>query len=208
MRYVAADDHPSVTMMVDKMFRQLMSEDDEVLVVNNSHALLDLLRKSSEPALIVLDLVMPGPKRLKLLHQIFELQSSVKVVAHTADESPFFAIDVMKAGALGYVLKSSLPSVLLHAIDTLQRGGYFFDPAVEASHVNGHPWSRLTERQAQTCVELCKQGSINDIARAGGSHYRTVYDHWSTAKKVLGIKTVAQLGTFFLNNGLAYLLDE
>lgn len=208
MRYVVADDHPSVTMMVDEMFRQLTTEGDEILVVDDSHVLLDLVRHSSEQVLVVLDLVMPGPKRLKLLHQVFQLQPNVKVVAHTADESPFFAIDVMDAGALGYVLKSSLPSVLLHAIGAVQRGAYFFDPGVETAHVNGHPWSKLTERQAQTCVELCRQGSINDIARTGGSHYRTVYDHWNTAKKVLGIKTVAQLGAFFLNNGLVYLLEE
>lgn len=64
--------------------------------------------------MLVLDLGLPDMGGVELVRPL--VQRDLRILVFTMHREPIFATQALRAGALGYVTKSSPPEVLLHAV--------------------------------------------------------------------------------------------
>jgi DNA-binding NarL/FixJ family response regulator len=72
---------------------------------------------------------MPGMSGLEAASQIAKMRSGCKVLIFTMHESERLEVEVLNAGAQGYVLKSQAARDLVRAIEALLGGGTFYGAA-------------------------------------------------------------------------------
>ena len=111
-RVILADDH----MLVAEALRKLIdSQFDVVAIASDGHQLLELAA-SLRPDVIVVDVAMPLLNGLEAGRQLKQKMPGIKLVYLTMNEDPELALEAMKAGASGYVLKRSAASELVQAL--------------------------------------------------------------------------------------------
>ena len=128
MRLLVVDDHEVVRRGV----RSLLSEHDGWEICGEAIDGQEALEKARElkPDLIVMDVSMPRLNGLEATRQILNVLPNCEVLVLSQHENAEMARQALKAGARGYVVKSSISRDLLSAVDKASRREYFFDPAI------------------------------------------------------------------------------
>ncbi|MCC5091124.1 response regulator transcription factor [Xanthomonas campestris] len=209
--YIIADDHPSVTIAVGHMLSDLLGvEASRFTSTNSSSELLAAVAESqSAHRIIVLDLVMPGGlKRVALVRALLAADPALKVLAYTAEESPFLARAIMENGASGYVAKTSPAAELIDAIAAIAAGKTYIDSHIDLDSTNKHPWASLTESERAVLVSFCRGSKAHDIVEASGRSYSTVTTHKYNGLGKLGLRDGNDLLPFIYENGLLHELDS
>ena len=128
LRVFIADDHPVVLAGI----RSLLNGDPEVEIVGEARDGITALRMALElkPAIMVLDLSMPGLNGVDVTRQLLAQFPDCKVVVLTVHEDRSYLRKLIEVGAAGYVLKRSVAEDLLRAIHAVAAGGIYLDPAI------------------------------------------------------------------------------
>jgi len=125
-RVILADDH---TILVEA-FRKLLEPTCEVVAtVADGHALLEVAPKL-RPDVIVLDIAMPLLNGLDAGRQVKEIVPGVKLIFLTMNEDPDLAVEAIRMGASGYLLKKSAASELFKAIQAAIKGQSYVTPQI------------------------------------------------------------------------------
>ena len=128
MRLLLVDDHEVVRRGV----RSLLSDQIGWDVCGEAVDGQDAIEKARElkPDLIVMDVSMPRLNGLEATRQLRNVLPHCEVLILSQHESSEMARQALKAGARGYVVKSSISRDLISAVAKASRHEYFFDPAV------------------------------------------------------------------------------
>lgn len=173
------------------------------------------------PDLVVLDMTMPEMGGLEITRTVRDKFPGTAVLILTMHFSEELARDVLRAGALGYVLKSDADSELLAAIDHVRHNQPFFTSALAISmaHVFVHgpeefhagsssrpvPGSPLTNRETQV-VQLLAEGKSNKEAAVElGVSTRTVESHRTHIMHKMNFRSFSELVRFAVRNNLVEL---
>ena len=98
--------------------------------------------KECSPDVVITDLSLPGISGLELISRIKQRDASAKILVFSMHQNPGFAVQASRAGALGYVTKSSPPEVLLRAIHEV----YSRSPHPEHRHRSGAGAGKARQR--------------------------------------------------------------
>jgi len=112
-RAILADDH---TLVAEALCGLMALRFDVVAIVADGHALISSAT-ALKPDVIVVDVAMPLLNGLDAFRQLKQKMPSVKFVFLTMNEDPELAVEAMKSGASGYVLKKSAASELIQAME-------------------------------------------------------------------------------------------
>lgn len=125
IRVVVADDHPIVLKGIEQVLRQ--DGDIEVVAAcgTGDEALAEVSRQ--DPDVLVLDLRMAGKSGLDVLAALDERESRTRVVLLTATIDEDDAMEAVRLGVRGIVLKENPPAQLLAAIRDVHRGRKVLD---------------------------------------------------------------------------------
>jgi PAS domain S-box-containing protein len=128
MRLLIVDDHEVVRRGV----RSLLSDQTGWDVCGEAIDGQDALDKARDlkPDLIVMDVSMPRLNGLEATRQLRNLLPQCEVLILSQHENSEMARQALKAGARGYVVKSSISRDLISAVGKVSRHEYFFDPAI------------------------------------------------------------------------------
>lgn len=215
LRVLLADDHA----IVRKGIREFLEEDGEVTVVAEASGGAEAVRLAGEyrPAVVVLDVQMPGVNGIEATRQIKAAYPEIRVLILTAyDEDPYvFAL--LRAGADGYVLKNSDPDDLVRAVKTVASGGKVLAPDIAAKVVaqitSGKPAAAaeqvepLSERELEV-LRLAAHGLTNKaIAAELGVSDRTVQGHLASIYGKLAVASRTEAVTKALKLGWLVLDD-
>jgi len=85
-----------------------------------------------QPAVVVLDLNMPGTPTISAIERFLALAPRSAVVVLTMEDDPSVARAALSAGALGYVLKERAESALVDAVRAAASGRSYIDPGLGA----------------------------------------------------------------------------
>lgn len=102
------------------------------------------------PDIAVLDVTMPSMSGLEAAAEISKSNLGCRVLIFTMHESDRLAVEVRKAGAHGYVLKSQAARDLVRAIDALLAGETFYGPSSE----KGNPAKQASRPEPIFCQAL------------------------------------------------------
>ena len=201
---ILADDHKILV----EAFRKLLEPHFEVVAtVSDGRALLDVA-PALKPDLILLDIGMPFLNGLEAARQLKNKLPAVKLIFLTMHEEPDLAIEAMRAGASGYLLKTSAASELLHAMQEALRGRTYITPNIsrgmEKSFIRD-PRGRqrpksLTPRQCEVLQLLAEGKSMKEIADLLHVTPRTVAFHKYRTMEELALESTAALIQFAIRN--------
>jgi DNA-binding NarL/FixJ family response regulator len=121
MRVLLADDHPGLLAVAQSLLKR---DVDVVRCVDNGESLVDAAVQL-RPDVIVTDISMPRLSGLETVDRLRESGCSSKVVFLTAHSDPDFIDAALKVGGLAYVLKTSIVTDLLFAIQEALAGRVF-----------------------------------------------------------------------------------
>jgi DNA-binding NarL/FixJ family response regulator len=128
---VIADDHA----MVRSGLRVLLDAEPDLSVVAEAGDVITALEctRAHRPAVVVLDLNMPGEPSLPAIPRFLEAAPGTAVVMLTMQAEPAYAREALSAGASGYVVKTSAEADLVEAVRAAAAGGTYLTPALGAS---------------------------------------------------------------------------
>ncbi len=211
IRVFHADDHA----LVREGVRALLSTESDLTLVgsadNGETAVREIIRL--KPDVILLDLQMPGKTGLQAIPEILKAlpDARILIVTSFADDNNVFP--AIKTGALGYLLKDSSPSDLLHAIRDVYAGRSFLHPIIahkviqELNKSSSLPPTEepLTERELEI-LKFIAQGYANqEIADILVVSERTVRTHVSHILSKLHLANRTQAALYALREGYARL---
>jgi two-component system, NarL family, response regulator NreC len=113
---VLADDHA----VMRGALRMMLDTENEFDVVAEVGTIQSVFRdvRTHRPAVLVLDLNMPGGSSVAAISKLMTISPKTAVVVLTMEHDPGFMRQAYAAGASGYVLKDAAPKELVRAIRT------------------------------------------------------------------------------------------
>ncbi|MCB0006943.1 MAG: response regulator transcription factor [Anaerolineales bacterium] len=127
-RILVVDDHP----IVREGISSLLSNYPEFAIVGEAADGVTALMmfREQRPDITLLDIRMPGMTGLELLAQIRQIEPEATVIMLTSFDDDEYVVQALKAGALGYVLKSASDEMLVKAIRAARQGERILSPQV------------------------------------------------------------------------------
>jgi DNA-binding NarL/FixJ family response regulator len=156
-----------------------------------------VLARRLQPDVILMDVAMPRLNGLEATRQIAAECPDCRVLVLSAHEKQSYVIQLLQAGALGYLPKTVDLDELLEAIRAVARGESVLPPAIAAvvvRHVAGKPVPEerenpLTGRELEV-LRLAAQGLTNyNIAQSLYISVRTVEAHLTHIYSKLGVSS-------------------
>ena len=173
MRVLVVDDHEVVRRGVRSLLTQSNYD-----VCGEAVDGRDALEKARQlnPDVIIMDVSMPTLNGLEATRLIRKEVPGPEVLIMSQHDSPAMVREAFKAGARGYVVKSSMGKDLLIALERVSRRQSFFDPSVpeiadRSGHINATEIlqrSAALEKALRESEELYR--STFDLAAVGIAH--------------------------------------
>jgi two-component system response regulator NreC len=209
IRIVLADDHA----VVRSGLRLLLENEPDFEVVAEAGDVESARRyvRGHHPAVLVLDLNMPGDPSLQAIPMIREESPDTQIVVLTMQQEPAFAREALGAGALGYVLKEAADDELVQAVRHAAAGESYLNPrlgARMASEPAPGPPDDLSEREVQVLGLIALGHTNTEIGEQLYLSVRTVETHRSHIQQKLGLSTRAELVGYAIERGLLSTDDE
>src|SRR5271155_4249825 len=115
-------------MIVRQGLRLLIEADGDIEIVGEAKTGREAVQMTRDlrPEIVVMDIAMPLLNGIEAARQILKAFPATKVLILSAHSDPEYVEQVVKAGALGYLVKQSSGEVVAKAIRELHKGGMFF----------------------------------------------------------------------------------
>jgi DNA-binding NarL/FixJ family response regulator len=206
-RLLIADDHQ---IFVEGLKRLLSADFDIAGAVQDGRELVAAAGKL-RPDVIVADISMPMLNGIEAVMQIKKVHPEIKVVFLTMHPDAAYAVSAFKAGASGYVLKSSAPDELVTAIREGLKGRTYVTPLIagrllhsyqSGAHSEADTALDLTSRQREVLQLLAEGRSVKEIAAILNISTKTVEHHKYRMMEDLDIKTAAELIRYAVKQGI------
>jgi DNA-binding NarL/FixJ family response regulator len=202
-----ADDH---AVVADGLASLLRSEFTVVATVTDGARLLEAARQF-RPEVVVTDLAMPGMSGLDALRRLLAggtVPTVPKVIVLTMHADPELAVEALRAGASGFIVKHAAGTELVAAIRSVLRGKTYLSPELAQDVVGmlAEPGASgretLTPRQREVLRLLADGRTMKEVAAALGVSPRTVETHKYQIMAALGLGSTAELIRYALEHGL------
>jgi DNA-binding NarL/FixJ family response regulator len=207
-RILLADDH---TIVAEGLRSLLEGEFEFVGTVNDGRALLDAAL-TLKPDVIVADISMPLLNGLDAARHLKRDGSTAKIIFLTMHSEAQLAAEAFRAGASGYLLKSSAGEELITAIHEVVKGRFYVTPLItrdvlsflmDASKDPDQPAVKLTPRQREVLQLIAEGHGTKRIADKLCISARTVESHRYRIMRKLEIRETAGLVRYAIGRGLS-----
>jgi two-component system, NarL family, invasion response regulator UvrY len=206
-RILVADDHPVVVQGIRQMIT-LAPDLDIAAEASDARSALEGARVTVHDV-VVLDLSLPGGDGLEILKQLKRERPKIPVLIFTMYAEDQFAVRALRAGAAGYVTKSSPPADLVSAIRKAVSGGRYVSPAVAealAAHVAENADSlrhhQLSDREYQVFRMIASGKPTRQIAVDLSLSVKTVATYRARIFEKMQMTTPAELAAYAVRHRL------
>ncbi|MGO9621714.1 MAG: response regulator [Desulfobaccales bacterium] len=214
IKIMLAEDH----QIVRQGLRNLLASEPDIQVVaeaDNGRLVLPRVKEFA-PHLVIMDITMPGLNGIEATRQIQAECPGVKVIALSMHSDSLFVLNMLKAGASGYLLKDCALEDLVRAIRTVMGHKTYLSPGISdvviKDFVSGWDhadrsgaFSVLTAREREVLQLMAEGKSTTQIADCLCVSVKTVESHRKQIMSKSGIRSVAELTKYAIRQGLTSL---
>lgn len=199
IRVVVADDEPSYRKALEKTLT-LMAECELLAVCKDGQEALDACL-ADPPEVLLTDINMPRLSGIELTRKLLKQEKDVRVVILTVREDDDTVYEAFRAGALGYLLKTSTPQDVIEGIRLAEKGEAKITPRIatkvledfrrvrDEDDIDDSEMYVLSDRE-QEILDLVAQGLRNkEIATKLSIAEKTVKNHVSNILKALQVNS-------------------
>jgi two-component system invasion response regulator UvrY len=158
---------------------------------------------------VLLDISMPDMNGIDALQQIKQWKPELAVLILSSHPEEIYAINLLRAGAGGYLNKDCAPAELAGAIRTVASGGKYVSSALRrqlASESRGDvhkmPHTGLSQREFQVFYRLADGQALSEIAKDLRLSVKTVASYRARLLEKMGMRTVADITASAIKHGL------
>lgn len=210
IRVVLADDHK----MILAALRSLLEKEVDIDVVGaagDGAELLELVARTT-PEVAVVDIAMPGMNGVEATRRLLAERPRLKVIALSAYSDKRFVLEMLNAGAKGYLIKASAGDELPRAIRAIAQGQTYLCPEVagaiveaarsKASRGGVNTAVNLGRREREVLALLAEGKNSSEIAARMHIAASTVEVHRRNIMRKLDLHSVAELTKYAIREGL------
>lgn len=199
IRVVMADDETAYRSAIQKTL-SLMPEVELVGVCKDGQEALDVCL-SDPPQVLLTDVNMPRMSGIELVRRLLKQEKDVAVVVLTIQEDDDTVFDAFRAGALGYLLKTSTPQDVIDAVRLAAKGEAKITPKIAAKVIEDFRRTRddsdiddtelyvLSDRESEILDLIAKGLRNKEIATKLCIAEKTVKNHVSNILKALQVNS-------------------
>jgi DNA-binding NarL/FixJ family response regulator len=200
-RVFIVEDHP----VFREGLAQILTAEPGLAVCGQAGDAEQALREipACAPALVLVDLSLPGKSGLELLRELRALDPNLKLLVVSMHDEALYADRVLKAGGDGYIMKQEDPDELVRAIQDILAGHIYVSEAVlahrskpaapEAGRGETRGLASLTDAQLSLLQLLGRGKTHAEIGRELNLSVRTVANRCVQLRKQLQLNTSNQL---------------
>jgi two-component system, NarL family, invasion response regulator UvrY len=207
IRIFIADDHP----ILRAGLKTLLSECEDMTVSGEASSGEETLRlvRSGEHDIVLLDITLPDMNGVDALKLIKRHRPGMAVLILSMHPEEQYAVNLLRAGASGYVPKEAAPEQLVTAIRTVMNGRRYVsaalaevlardlsDPEQQPSH------SSLSEREFQIFCKLAAGMSVSQIAASLNLSVKTISTYRARILEKMAMRNNADLISYAIKNRL------
>ena len=210
IKIIVADDH--------RLFREglvaLLENHPEMEVIGeaeNGRTAVQMV-KEFNPDVVIMDISMPDLNGILATSQIIVESPKVKIIALSVHSSSRFVVDILKAGASGYLLKDCAFEELIHAIDIVVANQKYLCPKINDIIIkkyvlsdlpqNSSVFSTLTARELETFQLIVEGKNTKQIASKLHLSVKSIETYRRAIMTKLDIHSIAELTQYAIREGL------
>lgn len=208
IRLLLAEDHE----VMREALRSLLENNPDFEVVGEARdgrEVLELAR-STDPDVVVMDINLPELNGIDATRQLLAEDPQIKVIGLSVHETGRMVMEMLNAGALGYLPKTSAAYELMDAIQSVVDHKVYVSPAVlnnltDAQRLAAHPndaFSVLTDREREVLQLLSEGYATKEVADKLGLSVPTVHTHRQHLMQKLDARGVADLVRYAIREGI------
>jgi NarL family two-component system response regulator LiaR len=185
-RIVLADDHP----LLRQALKDVLQKESAFEIVGEAADGEEAVKLAAEltPNVVIMDISMPNLDGLQATQQIKEKYSNVAVLVLTVHTDDECILDILKAGAAGYLIKSAFGDEVIHAVRAVATGDMVLSAPIgerllkQAARFPTRPvlleaGEKLSARELEVLKLTARGLSNKDMASALDIKERTVKGH-------------------------------
>lgn len=164
-RVVVVDDEPMVCVFL----RTILDSAQDLKVVDEAHdavAGIEAVRRS-RPDVVLMDLRMPGMGGLTAIERINELAEPPNIVVLTTFDADEYVLRALRAGATGFLVKSTPPEELIGLVRTAAQGHTVLSPSAARRLIAASTDSLLARDRARDLVASLTEREVQVLAGLG-----------------------------------------
>lgn len=202
-----ADDH----VLVRAGLRQFLMEDRQIREIGEAGSgqeTLDKLR-AAHWDLLILDINMPDRSGLDILKHVRLGFPHTRILVLSGYPERQYAVNVLRAGAQGYLAKDSAAEELMKAVRTILQGRRYVSATLAELLVDDIGMdqdkplhAQLSEREFQIFCKLAAGISVSSIANELCLSVKTVSTYRSRVLEKMNFQSNADITTYALRNGI------
>jgi DNA-binding NarL/FixJ family response regulator len=211
IRVMVVDDHP---MWRDSVARDLAEAGYDVVATAADGAQALRVAGAARPDVVVLDLQLPDMSGVEVTRGLRAAHPAAHVLVLSASGEQQDVLDAVKAGAVGYLLKSAARAEFLDAVRRTAGGDAVFTPGLAAlvlgefrrlaaAPASGEAALQLTERETEILRMVATGLSYKQIASRLVLSHRTVQNHVQNTLGKLQLHNRVELVRYAIEHGLA-----
>ena len=220
IKIIIADDHA----LLRQGIRNVLELEADLQVTGEAGDGEEAVEKAAtlKPDILLLDINMPKMNGLGVIRRMTEQQSKVKIIVLTMHDDENYVIEVIKAGAVGYLLKDIEPGMLVEAIRTVYAGESFIYPSlakklfgeINRQHVKNLEAAkamartkdeRLSYRELEVLEMVCKGKSNQEVAKILFLSEKTVKNHLTNIFRKISVTDRTQAVLYAIKNKIVVI---
>jgi DNA-binding NarL/FixJ family response regulator len=182
-----------------------------VIEASNGKELIGQL-STRTPDVILMDIKMPEMDGMQTTAHVHQNFKEVKILALSMHNEDKYIVDMMKAGASGYLLKNAEPEEIIEAINTVYNKGFYFNEHLSVTLIKqlvgpghndaAHQSVELNDREIEVLKLVCQEYSNQEIADKIFLSVRTVEGYRARLFEKTGSKNLVGLVIFAIKQGI------
>ncbi|MCE2989096.1 MAG: response regulator [Burkholderiales bacterium] len=207
IRVILVDDH----LLVRRGIRLALEDSKQIEIVGEASDYTELrqLMKDTVFDIIILDINLPGKNGIDILKSLREADAKIRVLMLSMFSEDQYAVRSLRAGAFGYLTKTSAPELLVSALEKIAQGKKFITPEIAEAMANSltadvdeMPHESLSDREFQTLRLIASGKKLSDIAEILAISPKTVSVYRSRLLEKMRLSNNAELTHYALKNKL------
>ena len=215
IRVLLSDDH----QIMREGLRSLLEKEADMEVIaeaEDGRSTVELARKL-RPQVVVMDITMPDLNGIEATRQITKEVPDVKVLALSIHSDRRFVMEMLRAGATGYLIKDCASEELVSAIRSVLRNQTYLGPSIadivrrdylrQVPKADTSISSILTAREREVLQLMAEGKTTKHIASCLDVSVKTIETHRQHIMAKLNLHSLAELTKYAIREGLTPLED-
>ncbi|HRY28897.1 MAG TPA: response regulator transcription factor [Elusimicrobiota bacterium] len=196
------DDHP----IVREGMGQLINRQPDLVFCGGAASVAEAVRSTAQlkPDMVIVDLSLPKESGMDFIKELRSAHPRVGILVVSMYDEFIYAERVLKAGAMGYLMKQEATDRLIGAIRTVLQGKIYLSERMRSEivtrtvggggeSVSSDPIAKLSDRELEIFRYIGQKMSTRQIAEKLFLSVKTVEAHRENIKHKLGLYSAADL---------------